>query len=391
MKKKLAGSIPSDLAALLKPAAPASSGASPSAPSSMPDFALRPGTLRPNNFQIQTSPGLDEWLKRQNLCFGATTYQTGQVIIIGRQPDDSLMYTVRTYEHAMGIARSGEDLHLATLYQIWHFHNRVALGAPTKPPYDAVYIPRSSHVTGRMSIHDLVVEESGRLLFVNTAYSCVGELVPNHSFRPYWIPDWISALAPEDRCHLNGMGSRDGKARYVTAVSRTDTAAGWRAVRAKAGVVWDIVENRLVVDGLSMPHSPRWHNGALWFINSGSGFLCRTEPDSGGLEEVAFIPGFARGLALTGNYALVGTSRQRANRIFTDLALDGNLKSRGITPQCAIHIINLTTGQIEHQVIFTGDIEEIYDVCVFPEKRLANIIGFMNDDVREMIDIAPQP
>ena len=384
MLRKPKQALPTELRSLVSQRPPDR----PAAPT-MPAFAVQPGTLRPNNFQIQVSAGLDTWLQQQNACFAFTTYQTGQVIVIGRKADQSLQYTVRTYEHAMGLAAKGNELHLATLYQVWHFVNRSALGAPTDEHYDAVYVPRSSHVTGEMKIHDVVAEDSGRLLFVNTAYGCIGELVPGYSFRPFWKLGWITELVPEDRCHLNGLGLRDGKARYITAVSRANEKDGWRKVRTNGGVLWDIQSDQPVLEGLSMPHSPRWHNGHIWFINSGSGYLCRVNPETHVKEEVAFIPGFSRGLALIGDYALVGTSEQRQNRIFSDLELDKNLASRGLVPRCAIHIINTATGQIEHQVTLSGDLKEIYDICIFPNMRMANVIGFLNDDVKGMIDIAP--
>ena len=58
----------------------------------------------------------------------------------------------------------------------------------------------------------------------------------HYGFRPLWKPDFITALSPEDRCHVNGMGARDGELAYATVCGRFDTPLGWKAV--KHGGVW---------------------------------------------------------------------------------------------------------------------------------------------------------
>ncbi len=353
----------------------------------MPSFAMQEGNLKKNNFQLVPSPGLAGWLKENDCCIALTTYQSGQVLIIGRDENDNLMYTVRTYEHAMGVATAGEELYLGTLYQIWRFKNIGAL--PDRKEYDAVYTPLSSTITGQMFIHDLAIEQDGRLVFVNTLYCCLGTLSENYSFLPLWKPDWITELAPEDRCHLNGLATRDGKVRYVTSVSQTDVANGWRENRNGSGVLWDIQENQSVVEGLAMPHSPRWHDGRIWFLNSGTGYLCSVDEKGDNLKEVGFVPGFARGLTLHNSHALIGTSAQRENRTFSDLPLDETLRSIGIEGVCALHLVNKESGVIDHWLRIEGDIRELYDIAVLPGKRLANLIGFMNEDVRQIISIPP--
>ena len=50
--------------------------------------------------------------------------------------------------------------------------------------------------------------------------------MPTTASSPRWRPPFVSALAPEDRCHLNGLGLVDGRPKYVTALGETDTAGG---------------------------------------------------------------------------------------------------------------------------------------------------------------------
>ena len=110
--------------------------------------------------------------------------------------------------------------------------------------------------------------------------------------------------------------ARDGRrrTRFVTAVSRSDVIDGWRDRRADGGVVIDVRSGEIACAGLSMPHSPRIHNGELWLLNSGTGELgtvARSRSGKGRFEPRAFCPGVARGLAFFGRYAFVGLSRPR--------------------------------------------------------------------------------
>ena len=100
-----------------------------------------------------------------------------------------------------------------------------------------------------------------RAVFVNTLFSCLATVSDKGSFRPLWRPGFISALAPEDRCHLNGLAMDGTRPAYVSAVSRSDVADGWRERRHDGGVVIDVASGEIVASGLSMPHSPRLYDG----------------------------------------------------------------------------------------------------------------------------------
>src|SRR5215468_463469 len=115
-----------------------------------------------------------------------------------------------------------------------------------------------------------------------------------HSFKPVWKPPFISTLAPEDRCPVNGLAMKEGVPRYATAASCCDVVDGWRERRYEGGILIDVQTDRIVTEDLSMPHSPRLNARVLWVLDSGRGYLCRVEEKSGKTERVAFCPGFAR-------------------------------------------------------------------------------------------------
>ena len=108
----------------------------------------------------------------------------------------------------------------------------------------------------------------------------------------------------------------EGRPRYVTAFGATDTAGGWRDGRLSGGMVIDVPSGEIVLRGLCMPHSPRLHDGArsgCW--RRGAGELLRIDRTTHRSEVVCGLPGFVRGLAFVGPYALIGlgTLREKAS------------------------------------------------------------------------------
>ena len=244
-----------------------------------------------------------------------------------------------------------------------------------------------SWVTGDLDVHDIALAPDGRPVFVNTLFSCLATVSDTNSFAPVWKPPFITRLAAEDRCHLNGLAMENGRPRYVTLVGRSDVADGWREHRRDGGAVFDVVSGEVVVGGLSMPHSPRLHQGNLWLLNAGTGEVGRVDIAAGHFEPVAFCPGYARGLTFAGDFAFVGISMPRDNRTFTGLALDDELARRGAEPRCAILVIDLRTGDTVHWLRFTGVVKELYDVAVLSGIRRPAAIGFKSDEIRRVITV----
>ena len=319
---------------------------------------------------------------RASLAF--STYQAGKLFLLGLQTDGRLSVFERTFERAMGLAVRGPSLYLSTVDQLWRFHDALSQGQ-TYNGYDRLFIPKESRVTGDIDIHDVAVEDSGRVVFVSTLFNCVATTDDQHSFRKLWAPPWISQMAAEDRCHLNGLGLRDGEFRYCTSVSRSDVSDGWRDKRVGSGVLIDISNNRIVCEGLSMPHSPRWHNGHIYLLESGTGFLGRVDPLDGEFHRICFLPGFARGMAIVDRWAVIGLSDRRENRSFQDLPIDAELAQRDAEPRCGLQIVDLQTGESPHWVRIEGIVRELYDVAVVAGSVRPMAIGFKTDEVRRMV------
>lgn len=337
-------------------------------------------------FEMFASRHFPQWLAQMNLSLAFSTYQTGKLFLIGVQPNGRLSIFERTFNRAMGLWADGQTLYLSTLYQLWRFENALAPGE-WHEGYDKLYVPRVAYTTGDIDIHDVAVDAEGRVVFVNTLFGCVATLSATHSFAPLWQPPFLSRLAPEDRCHLNGLALRDGHLAYATSVSQSDVADGWRDRRRDGGVVMDIQANQVIVTGLSMPHSPRWYNGELWLLNAGTGYFGRVNLNAGTFEPITFCPGFLRGLTFAGPYAIVGTSRPRENRTFQGLALDDNLKAHDAEARCALYVIDIRTGDTVHWLRMEGVVEELYDVVALPGVRRPMALGLKTNEIHRFLTV----
>jgi uncharacterized protein (TIGR03032 family) len=158
-------------------------------------------------------------------------------------------------------------------------------------------------------------------------------------------------------------------------------ADGWRDHRREGGVVLDLEDNQVIADGLCMPHSPRWHNDRLWLLEAGTGRLGHLTLKSGYFEPTAFCPGFLRGLALTGDWAVVGSSRPRHEPTFQGLPLEQALAERGATARAGLHVVDLKTGTLSHWLRIEGAAQELYDVVVLPGVRRPKALGFQTDEI----------
>src|SRR5271163_2004014 len=114
--------------------------------------------------------------------------------------------------------------------------------------FDRFYAPRSAQLTGDINIHEMGVDGNGNVLFINTRHSCLATVSPTRAFKPLWRPKFISKLAPEDRCHLNGLAMEDGKARYVSACGTGDSVESWREGFRDGGVIIDIESDEIVAE-----------------------------------------------------------------------------------------------------------------------------------------------
>jgi uncharacterized protein (TIGR03032 family) len=337
-----------------------------------------------NQFRVQTefSRGLGDWLIDQQVGLVCSSYLTGYLLFIGVRASGMLVPSAASFSHAMGLVADSQRIYLGTKNEIWRLENILRSDELADDMFDRFYAPRSAQLTGDINIHEMGIDENRNVLFINTRHSCLATVSATHAFKPLWKPKFISRLAPEDRCHLNGLAMENGRARYVTACSTGDVLESWRGVKRDAGVLIDLDSDAIIADGFSMPHSPRVWGDSIYLLESGRGYLVRIDRQSGKREDVTFCPGFARGMAFVSHYAVITVSLSRhAN--FGGLPIDAMLKANGASPRCGLLVIDLRNGDIVQWFRFRGDVTELFDVGVIQKARCPRGIGPLASGLEE--------
>ncbi|MEX0284753.1 MAG: TIGR03032 family protein [Paracoccaceae bacterium] len=336
--------------------------------------------------QISFSQGLHGFLNDRNLTIACTSYGSGNLYFFGPGTDGQMAVHQAQFPQAMGVAGDANRIYLATDGQVVRLENVLSADQLANNKHDKLYVPRNTQHIGAVDLHEIGVCEDGRVVFVNTKYSCVCAFSLTHSFKPIWSPQFISKIVPEDRCHLNGLGFRDGQPRYVTAACRSDVVDGWRDRRADGGIVVDMVSNDIIAEGLSMPHSPRWHDGRVWVLNSGTGEIGWIDQDSRSFCPLAFCPGFMRGLNFVDGHAVVTLSKPRYDR-FDGLQLADTLAQKDADAWCGVQIISLHDGSIAHWIRLDGAVHELFDVTLLAGVRDALTLGPGSADAKTLLTV----
>jgi uncharacterized protein (TIGR03032 family) len=352
---------------------------------SSPDHSPIATPPEPVAFHYLQTDSFVDLLAQLGASLVVSTYQANKLLAV-RAQGPALSTLVRTFDRPMGIAVDARRIALGTRNQIWTLRNAPDIAPQVEPTgmHDACYVPRSSHVTGDIGVHEMAWA-GDELWIVSTRFSCLVSLDGDYSFVPRWRPPFITALAAEDRCHLNGLAMRDGRPTFVTALGETDTPGGWRPAKPAGGVIIDIASGERVSRGLSMPHSPRWHDGQLWVLESGTGAVVLVDPATGRRETVEELPGFTRGWALVGPYAFVGLSKIRPTS-----AMDGvPIAARRDALKCGVAVVDLRRGTQIGMLEFQTAIEEIFDVQFLAGLRFPEVIGFQKETIDHTFVVPP--
>ena len=334
----------------------------------------------PVEFRYTQTDGFTALLHQLRASLLVSTYQANKLLAV-RASGAGISTLVRTFERPMGLAVDARRLALGTRNQIWFLRNAPDIAPRIEPAgvHDACFVPRSSHVTGDIGIHE-IAWSADELWIVSTRFSCLCTLSPDYSFVPRWRPPFITALSADDRCHLNGLAlapDEQGTSvpRYVSALGTTDTPGGWRNDKAHGGCILDIPTGQFVTRGLCMPHSPRWHDEKLWVLESGTGGVTLVDRATGKRETVAQLPGFTRGWALVGPYAFIGLSKIRKTSAMNGVPI----AERRDELKCGIAVLDLRSGQTVGFLEFQTAVEEIFDVQLLPGLRFPEVIGFQQE------------
>src|ERR1700719_3168133 len=136
----------------------------------------RNGTADPGRVRAAHTANFPALLRQLGASLLVTTYQAGKLVMV-RDEGDHLNTHYRSFPSPMGLALAdgGARLAIGTTIQIWEFRDNcdVALRLEPAGTHDACFLPRSSHFTGDVLIHEMAYGAGGQLWFVNTRFSCL--------------------------------------------------------------------------------------------------------------------------------------------------------------------------------------------------------------------------
>ncbi len=333
-------------------------------------------TVKP--FSCSYSAQFPELLKRLGCSIAISTYQAGKVIFISPKDEESLIQLPRTFDKPMGIGLNLErgKMAVATRDEVTTFVNSPSLATyyPSNPhTYDALFMPRAKYFTGPVDLHDLEWI-NGELYGINTLFSCLVKIDENYSFIPVWKPPFISEIASEDRCHLNGLALKNGRPKYVTTFGTGNEPQSWRNTVTETGTIIDLETDEIVVDHLPMPHSPCIIDGALYLLLSATGELAKVDVERGSYEVITNLNGFVRGMSYHNELLFIGMSKLRKNSsTFAQLDIANRSDKAGVK------IVHLPTGSYMGEIAYQTSVDEIYDIKVLPDMMRPNILNSYNE------------
>lgn len=343
-------------------------------------------TKPPPPFACTFSPNLPELLWQLNCTIAISTYQAGKVVFISAKNEDELVQLPRTFRNAMAIGIEDDKLAVACFNEVTVLTHSPGLAPkyPAQPDtYDTLYMPRASYYTGNLDIHGLAWGNRG-LWAVNTVFSCLSIVDDNFSFTPQWQPPFVTKLAPEDRCHLNGMAMQNGEPIWVTTLGTGDEMKCWRKDINSGGSVIHVPTKEIIASGLPMPHTPRLYDGRLYILFSSTGEIAVFDTDNGTYDVIKKIPGFIRGLARCDDYLFIGQSKiRKKSSAFKDVDTADSATWAGFT------VLHIPTGSIVAELRYQTSVDEIFDLEVLPNLRRPGILN-TEKDIHTMALVTPE-
>jgi len=333
-------------------------------------------------YNIQFDKEIPKVLHDNKISLVFSTYQASRLMIIGCTDGNILQQIPIPIKKPMGIAIRENELAVAALDEIHFFAGETKLVDSLKyneKKIDQVYVFRGSYNTSSLDIHDITFCNN-ELWGVNTLFSCLCTFSFNSNFIPKWQPYFIDELMPEDRCHLNGLALKNGKPKYVTALSSTNSKEGWRKDIMESGIIMDVESNEIIIDGLAMPHSPTIINDELYVLESGNGRLIKVNTETKSYEVVHEFNKFIRGMKYYGGVLFIGLSKIRENaKAFKDLDVVYSSKKAGVI------VFDLRTKTSFGEITYDNTIEEIYDVNIIKGYCKPAIITKLNEKSKNII------
>ncbi len=335
------------------------------------------------DFSSSATPSFLEFLRIFNISIAVTSYDC-QRLIVFRQKNDSIDTLLVPVARPRGLAIDGNKLTVAAYTEVINYYRHDQLQTSELNQLgdgvDSVFLPRNTHITGEINVHDLAWGEGG-LWMVNSRFSCICTLQPDLSFKPQWWPKFLKGPTGDGAAHLNCMAMRDGKPAYATCFGAFAEGRSWREESdLSTGLLIDIQTDQIVLEGLCMPHSPKLYKDKVYLCNSGHGTVMCYDPQTKTAETVLQVQGFTRALTFYQDYMIVCCSKFRHSERAAPLPVALKYKES----HAGIYIVDMSNLSIVAFCRFDGDVSQLYDVAIIEQSVQPEIMGLQDPRVTEL-------
>lgn len=231
---------------------------------------------------------------------------------------------------------------------------------------------------GCLYAHELLVADS-RLFMNATGLNKVVSLDINltgdlkDEYLPRFIPDGLANCM-----QLNSLCRDDANTFYSTCFSTVKSdIKPWKddvGPLNKGGIIRHI-DDKVIVNNLTCPHSARITQNSLFFCNSGFGEVRSCNLDGSGDTVIATLDGFTRGLIIHDSFIFVGLSRVQEGK---------DKYAPGISSQsskCGIVTIDRHSGKVVNMIEWSNG-AQIFDIQLIPKDEENTLYLPQNRDVR---------
>lgn len=302
-------------------------------------------------------------LKQLSATLLYSTYQAGKVVMISSPEGKSITKYGKNFKRPMGIAVSedGKTIAIASKSEVGIFtaSDVLSVSYPERPQhYSHLYIPQAKYHTGIVDTHE-IAWSNNELIITNTLFSCISKMSYQYHFEELWRPPFITDIAPEDRCHLNGVALVDGKPRYITMFAQCNEEKGWRNLPYNSGVLMDTESGEILIDQLPLPHSPVYFDEKIYFLLSATGEVMYYDIKTKETKKLHQFNSFVRGLEVIEDYIFLGMSKIReGSQFFSKLPIKPE------DSMCGIRILDRHRGDEVAGLTYTERIQEIFAVKI---------------------------
>lgn len=335
------------------------------------------------NFSSSATPSFLAFLQAFHISIAVTSYDC-QRLIVFRQKNGNIDTHLVPLARPRGLAIQDNKLTVATYTEIInyyrHDHLPKAENNHLEEGVDTVFLPRNTHITGEINAHDLAWGEGG-LWLVNSRFSCICTLQQDLSFKPQWWPKFLKGPTGDGAAHLNCMAMQNGKPAYATCFGAFSEGRSWRDESdLNTGLLIDIRTDRVVLEGLCMPHSPKLYKDKVYVCNSGHGTVMCYDPKTNTAETVLQVQGFTRALTFYQGYMIVCCSRFRLSERSAPLPVALKYKES----HAGIYIVDMSNFSVVAFCRFDGDVSQLYDVGIIEGAVQPEIPGLQDPRIAEL-------